>query len=78
MFKFKYSINNVNINTDYNIIDLGIIFDSKLKFDLHINSLLSECHKLLGFIFWRCKPFTDKVCWKKYTSVCFFKYVLDF
>ena len=47
--KFKYSINNVNMNTDDNIIDLGITFDSKLKFDL-INSLLSECSKLLGFI----------------------------
>lgn len=59
VFKSNYTINNLNINTDDNIIDLGIKFDSKLKFDLHINSLLSECHKLLGFIFRQCKPFTD-------------------
>ena len=61
VLKFKYSIkiNNLDINTNDNIIDLGITFDFKLKFDLHINSLLSNCHKLLGFIFRQCKPFTD-------------------
>lgn len=42
------------------IKDLGIFFDSKLCFDVHINYMFRKCNKLLGFISRACKAFKLK------------------
>lgn len=45
-----YTLNNININKVNSIRDLGVIFDSSLIFDKHIDDIISKASKALGFI----------------------------
>lgn len=42
------------------VMDLGIFFDSKLCFDVHVNYIFRKCSRLLGFIFRACANFKIK------------------
>jgi len=70
--KFIYIINSVILFRSMEPIkDLGILFDSKLKFDCHINYILNRSHKILGFINRNCFDFTDKFALKSLVcSIC--------
>lgn len=39
--------------------DLGVIFDSKLEFDLHINAIVSKANSILGFVKRNSSDFRD-------------------
>lgn len=39
------------------IRDLGIILDSKLKLDLHVDTIVSKAYKMYGFVMRACKSF---------------------
>ncbi|CAH0549695.1 unnamed protein product [Brassicogethes aeneus] len=47
---FDYFINNSILSRTDTIKDLGVVFDSKLSFNAHIQSISSSTLKLLGFI----------------------------
>lgn len=38
-------------------IDLGVIFQSNLKFNLHVEGVIQKAYKTLGFVFRYCKKF---------------------
>lgn len=41
------------------ILDLGVVVDSSLKFDKHIDGLVRKANKMLGFLMRTCKKFTS-------------------
>jgi len=45
-----YSINNINLENVDSIKDLGVTFDSHLKFGLHINEKINKAYSILGII----------------------------
>jgi len=47
---FNYILNNCIIQKTDNFTDLGVIFDCKLRFNLHIESKIKAASKMLGFI----------------------------
>lgn len=54
---YDYSIDGENLKRVSEIKDLGIILDSKLTFDNHVNYVFRRCNKLLGFVFRVCRRF---------------------
>lgn len=57
IFNFNYSINNTVLSRVTEIKDLGVIFDSKLTFEPHINYICAKALKMLGFIIRTTKDF---------------------
>ena len=47
---FQYSINGEILETVSLMKDLGVLFDSKLKFSDHIDQIITKATRLLGFI----------------------------
>lgn len=58
----SYYIGNHLLNEVASIRDLGIIFDKKLKFDEHIDTMVSKAYKMLGFIMRITTKFKDIPC----------------
>lgn len=56
---FDYTLNNTAISRSYCVKDLGIFFDSTFTFVNHINYMISNANKALGFILRNCKDFRD-------------------
>jgi hypothetical protein len=52
---YEYKLSHSAITRTYSVKDLGVYFDSKLHFHDHVNSIFSQCIKLLGLI--RCATF---------------------
>jgi hypothetical protein len=57
--KFDYSLNNNKIEEVDNIKDLGITYDSKLNFDIHIRNIIKKAYKLYGFVMRSTTEFKD-------------------
>ena len=47
---FHYNINNLNIKRCQSVTDLGVIFDQKIRFHLHVNHVASRASSTLGFV----------------------------
>ena len=47
---FNYTLSGTTINRTDNIKDLGVIFDSKLKFCKHIDDKVNKAYQNLGII----------------------------
>jgi hypothetical protein len=47
----KYFISNSVVCKVDSIRDLGVMFDKNLRFDLHVNNIIQNTRKLIGFIF---------------------------
>jgi hypothetical protein len=47
---YNYEIDNTKIERQEFIRDLGIIFDKKLKFDLHVKEKVAKANNILGII----------------------------
>lgn len=54
---YDYSIGGRKLQRVDEIKDLGIVLDSKLCFDKHVNYIFRKCSKLLGFVFRACRNF---------------------
>ena len=50
VYPFVYSIDNKAISRVSFIEDLGVTFDSRLKFDKHIEKITAKAFKSIGFI----------------------------
>lgn len=57
-----YHINGAPLTKVNTINDLGIILDSKLKFDMHIDFAVKKAYKMLGFIMRATSKFTNRAC----------------
>lgn len=58
---FQYYISDYKIELVSNFKDLGVIFDSKLKFSLHSQMIKNKAMRNLGFIKRTCGSFTDPI-----------------
>lgn len=56
---FTYSVDSHILENVFTFVDLGIILDSKLRFDLHINSCINKARSTLAFIKRWSKEFDD-------------------
>lgn len=56
---FQYQLEGNNISRYQSVKDLGIIFDTKLTFHDHVQALVSDCFRKLGFVTRNCKDFTS-------------------
>lgn len=56
---FSYTINGIFLERVSSIVDLGVMFDSNLKFDLHLESVTTKARSLLYFIIRATKEFKN-------------------
>lgn len=56
-----YHINQEPLNEVSHTRDLGVILDSKLRFNLHIDNVATKAFKMLGFILRICKDFKNPI-----------------
>lgn len=68
---FGYSLDHQVLERVDNVVDLGIVFDSKLSFNLHVDQVRASALKMLGFIFRMCKAFTNTLTLK----ILYYSYV---
>ncbi|KAL4089840.1 hypothetical protein QTP88_024800 [Uroleucon formosanum] len=67
---FNYHICDINLNRSFLIIDLGILFDSKLLFNAHVSAIKSKSLGVFGMIKRNCSDFRDSLAHKfLYTSL---------
>ncbi|CAG9120858.1 unnamed protein product, partial [Plutella xylostella] len=57
MYQSTYSLSDQSISICNEIKDLGVIMDSKLLFDKHVDAIVKKAYKLLGFVMRSCKNF---------------------
>lgn len=57
---YPYQINNLALCRPSTIVDLGITFDTKLDFSLHIDNIVSKAYKKLGFLKRKTKDFSSQ------------------
>lgn len=62
---FDYKIAGVGVDRVTNFRDLGVVFDSKLSFGDHVDSVCSSSLKALGFIIRQSSEFQDIKCIKR-------------
>jgi hypothetical protein len=60
--QFAYKIDNQTLSSHSSTKDLGIWFDSRLVFDVHISSVVAASLKLLEFLFRSCNEFRSVKC----------------
>lgn len=60
----SYLLNNVQITQTNEIKDLGVLFDNKLKFDRHVDVVVRQASRNLGFLMRSTKGFSDPKCLK--------------
>ncbi|XP_063932848.1 uncharacterized protein LOC135144722 [Zophobas morio] len=56
---FNYALDAIILSKPETISDLGVIFDPKLSFASHINKLISDCRKTMGFIIRNARDFQN-------------------
>lgn len=56
---FDYYICKTLLTRVESVKDLGVIFDSKLSFNEHVQEICKKAFRMLGFIFRSCKYFTN-------------------
>lgn len=57
--KFVYSINDVALVRLTEVRDLGVVFDSRLLFERHIEIKIAKAYSMLGFVKRICVDFTN-------------------
>ena len=61
---FEYHVHNIPLRRVSETKDLGVVFDSALTFNMHINEIVSASYKTLGFLFRTCKFFQHTITFK--------------
>lgn len=59
---FQYSIDGVYLARVRQISDLGVLFDERIDFSAHIDSIISKAYSRLGFMKRICARFDDPYC----------------
>lgn len=59
LHQYNYNINGNSLVRMNSVRDLGIIFDSRLSFELHIKNITTRAYKILGFISRSLRKFRD-------------------
>ena len=54
-----YIVNGLHLCRVDSVTDLGVLFDSELRFTGHINWVIAKAFKMLGFIMRQCHDFRD-------------------
>ena len=54
-----YHVKNTILKKVNSAKDLGVIFDSKLLFDLNVESIVNSASRMLGYIVRKCRPFRN-------------------
>ena len=57
--KFVYKIKDMALSNVNHVRDLGILVDSKLKFDIHIDAVAASASKMLGYVLRKCARFSN-------------------
>lgn len=65
---FNYQINEEILSRPEVISDLGVIFDSDLSFNIHINSTVNRCYKTMGFIIRSGRGFSTETLMKLFNA----------
>lgn len=60
IISFDYKINNVALQKVNQVKDLGVIFDSKLSFNAHVEKVVNACNRMLGYIMRQCQHFKNQ------------------
>lgn len=55
----SYAISNVVLKSVSEILDLGVVLDPELRFESHINYVVSKAYSVWAFVKRNCKGFTD-------------------
>lgn len=56
---YSYRINGSRIQRKYRVSDLGVLFDSKLLFSFHVESIVSKARRNLGLVKWIARHFKN-------------------
>lgn len=56
---FHYNIDGTVLQRPDSLSDLGVVFDRKLSFSVHIEQTVNKCFRTLGFILRNARSFTD-------------------
>lgn len=67
----NYNINNVTLSRQKLIKDLGVLFDSELRFDKHANCIAKKAYRTMGFLFRSLNKFKNVETYK----LLYFTYV---
>lgn len=57
--EFNYELNNFPLQRVSQIRDLGVVMDSEMTFLPHIDKIVKQCYKTLGFVMRVTKPFSS-------------------
>lgn len=50
IISYNYTLKDVSLKRDSSVRDLGVVHDSKLLFDAHIESIVAKAYRALGFV----------------------------
>lgn len=59
VIEYPYSVGNVLLKREVVHKDVGVLFDPKLTFNLHIDKITKDAYKMLGFVIRCCKKFDN-------------------
>lgn len=57
--RFTYKFYDEPLTFTTTVKDLGVLLDTKLRFDNHINTAINKAYRMLGFLIRQCKNFTN-------------------
>ena len=60
--QYNYVLGNSTLQRSNSVTDLGVVFDSKLRFNLHIEAKVKCAFKMLGFLIRTCKDMSNTEC----------------
>ena len=59
LIDYRYKLKNIELTQSQVVKDLGVLMDEKMTFQPHIEKLISECNRMLGFVCRSSKDFKN-------------------
>ncbi|CAH1108186.1 unnamed protein product [Psylliodes chrysocephalus] len=57
--EYNFTVNNINLHKCLSFRDLGVLFDAKLNFIEHVNTIQKEAYRNLGFVIRNGRQFSE-------------------